>query len=148
MTTLEERLQDYAHVGAACSAVHPDTCHGQYVEIQEKLRFISLKRAGDSMEIETLSSDGKQSLLLARFDLEPPFATEIRARVLATGAEKYGAWNWTKIPSESHLNHAMQHIAKFLQDDKTEDHAANACVRLTFWLDMLVREGKRAKENE
>lgn len=93
--------------------------------------------------IITNENGGRQSRLDARYDLIPPYAEEIVAEVLAEGAVKYGQWNWLKIPSDSHLNHARQHIAKFIQGDKSEDHAAHAATRIAFWLDMLKREGKR-----
>lgn len=94
-------------------------------------------------EIVTNAAGGRQSRLDARYDLVPPFAHEVLAKVLAEGAAKYTPWNWTKIPSEDHLNHALQHLTKFAQGDVSEDHAAHALTRIAFWVDMLAREEKR-----
>jgi hypothetical protein len=119
-------------------------------------------------DVVTNDKGGKQSHVDARYDLFPPAAWDVVAKVLGEGAKKYKEWNWLLIESQSHLNHALNHIAKFqeiqscqeceeqqkqhgkggrcykhIQPEYTEDHAAHAACRIMMWMEMLVREGRR-----
>lgn len=58
------------------------------------------------------------------------------ATVAKYGAEKYGEdfyhRNYTKIPPEEHINHAIQHLYAFLAGDESDDHLGHAIVRSMF----------------
>ena len=69
----------------------------------------------------------------ARYDLIPRAAMEALARTLKEGADKYGAFNWKKgIPSSDLLNHCLQHLFKWLDGDRSEDHIGHAMCNLAF----------------
>lgn len=78
------------------------------------------------------SKGGKQSYTPYRYDLIPPETLADVATVLSEGASKYGEWNWLKIDTEDHLNHAIAHIYAHLSGDVTEDHLNHAICRLMF----------------
>ena len=52
------------------------------------------------------------------------------------GAEKYGETrlqrNYTKIPADEHINHAIQHLYAYLAGDTSDDHLGHALVRTMF----------------
>lgn len=79
---------------------------------------------------------GIQSKLDCDFTLIPPQALIALAEVVKYGEDKYKGSrdnpNYRKIPIESHLNHAMNHIVQYLNNDNTEDHLAHAMTRLVF----------------
>lgn len=58
------------------------------------------------------------------------------ATVAKYGAEKYGEdfyhRNYTKIPPEEHINHAIQHLYAFLAGDESDNHLGHAIVRSMF----------------
>ena len=58
------------------------------------------------------------------------------ATVAQYGAEKYGEdfyhRNYTKIPAEEHINHAIAHLYAFLAGDESDDHLGHAIVRAMF----------------
>ena len=83
-------------------------------------------------KVVTNSKGGKQSHIPYRYDLIPPEVLGDVAKVLAEGADKYGEWNWLKIDTNDHLNHAIAHIYLFLSDDQSEDHLNHAICRLMF----------------
>lgn len=82
---------------------------------------------------------GKQSSSPYGFELLPTSSVFAAAMVARQGADKYGETlnnrNYTKIPCESHLNHAIAHIYAYLAGDKSDDHLAHAIVRLMFAYD-------------
>lgn len=62
-----------------------------------------------------------------RYDLLSPIALEKLAKVAALGAKKYGEANWLKgIPIRNLINHAINHLFKFLRRDDSEDHLAHS----------------------
>jgi 5'-nucleotidase len=77
---------------------------------------------------------GKQSKLDYRFDLFDPMPLFQLANIVATGAEKYGEWNWRRISVEENLNHALCHIFAHLAGDEQDDHLGHAFCRLMFAL--------------
>ena len=89
-------------------------------------------------KIEVTPQGGKQTAIDTRFDLLPFGALSMVAKVFGCGAGKYGDQNWRKIPAESHLNHALRHIALQQTGDKSEDHRAHAATRLLMWLELLL----------
>lgn len=82
---------------------------------------------------------GKQSASPYAFELLPPSSIFAAAEVARQGADKYGETfgdrNYTKIPCESHLNHAIAHIYAYLAGDRSDEHLAHAIVRLLFAYD-------------
>jgi hypothetical protein len=63
----------------------------------------------------------------ARYDLIPLVGLRRLAETCAEGARKYGENNWARgIPSSNVINHALAHIANYLDGDRTEDHLAHA----------------------
>lgn len=62
-----------------------------------------------------------------RYDLISPIGLAAVARACAEGAEKYADYNWEKgMPAHDMLNHALRHIYKFLEGDRSEDHLGHA----------------------
>ncbi len=92
-------------------------------------------------EIIIYETGAKEAKLNTRFDLVPQEGLLAVARVAAYGADKYGAHNWQKgIPSESMLNHAMNHVTLYLLGDTSEDHLPHAAWRLLAAIDCVKKE--------
>lgn len=97
-----------------------------------------------SAVMEENEKGGKQSKVEYAFELLPPSALFAAAAVAKQGAEKYGESfgnrNYTKIPSTSHINHAIGHLYAHLSGDHSDDHLAHAIVRLLFAFDCYQNE--------
>lgn len=103
----------------------------------------------DNAKVVTNENGGNQSHLDERFDLLPPFALTLVAKILAHGV-KYGEWNWRKIPSKDNLNHTLGHLfsatAGDTQDQLIEgvsprvNHLAKAATRALFTLETAYLE--------
>ncbi len=50
-------------------------------------------------------------------------------RVLAEGAEKYGADNWRNIDVNDHLNHLIIHAYAYLSGDRSDEHLSHVMCR-------------------
>jgi hypothetical protein len=97
--------------------------------------------------IESVQSD-----IGVRYDLLPPNALEALGKLAHEGAEKYGkeqanglksSWdNLKAIPIDSHVNHAVNHIVKWLIGDESEDHLTHAAFRLMVAKELLLSGGK------
>lgn len=87
---------------------------------------------------------GKESHSPYDFTFLPPRAMFAAAEVVRYGADKYGDTfderNHYKIPTLSHLNHAIAHIEGYLMGDKSDDHLAHALVRVMFAVDIERKE--------
>lgn len=58
----------------------------------------------------------------------PPCALRRLALIFSEGADKYGIDNWKNgLPWPSTYNHLMEHLQKYNEGDRTEDHLAKAC---------------------
>ena len=94
---------------------------------------------------------GRQSDTPYGFHLLPISAMFDAARVAKYGADKYGETrldrNYTKIHSDDHINHALQHIYAYLAGDTQDDHLGHAIVRLMFAYDCHQREMKEEPAN-
>ncbi len=99
---------------------------------------------GPDAPIVTLPNGAKQSAPAARLDLTPMRALLHVGRILQEGAAKYGESNWRGIPTESHLNKALVHIAAHLLGDTQDDHIGHACCRLQMALEkhLMDKESK------
>ena len=75
---------------------------------------------------------GSQSHIPVRFDLIDGRALFEMAKVLHTGAVKYGEDNWRLISIEDHLNHLLMHTYAYLAGDKTDEHLSHILCRATF----------------
>jgi hypothetical protein len=95
-----------------------------------------------SNEVHVNERGGKQSKLDVRYDLLSPTAIKALAQVLAYGAEKYDPWNWTKIDTKDHVNHAMNHIIEYLAGNEDEHFPQlyHALCRMMFAVHMLIAE--------
>lgn len=61
------------------------------------------------------------------YHLISPIGMRRLAQTCKEGELKYSAYNWEKgFPIDSLLNHAIAHIYKFLEGDRSEDHLAHA----------------------
>lgn len=66
-----------------------------------------------------------------RYDLIAPEGLRRLAMTCAEGAAKYGDHNWEKgMPAKVFVNHAMAHMASWLDGDSSEDHLAHAAWNL------------------
>ncbi len=83
-----------------------------------------------SDEIEINEKGGAQSKLDGRYDMVPGEAIQRIAGVFAEGAQRYARNNWRRIAYEDHVDHALQHLAKLIADDRSEDHLGHAATRL------------------
>jgi hypothetical protein len=75
---------------------------------------------------------GSQSLIEVRFDLIDGAALFEMAKVLHTGAVKYGENNWRKIDVPDHLNHLIMHAYAWLAGDHTDEHLSHIMCRSMF----------------
>lgn len=79
---------------------------------------------------------GKQSDSPYGFHMLPAHAVFAAAKTAKYGADKYGETfddrNYTKIPPEDHVNHAVQHLYAYLAGDRQDEHLAHAIVRTMF----------------
>lgn len=93
---------------------------------------------------------GKQSDTPYGFHLLPINAVFAAARVAKYGADKYGETlaerNYTKIPTEDHINHCIQHLYAYLAGDKQDDHLGHAIVRAMFAYDTALRNQEKHNE--
>ena len=97
-------------------------------------------------ETEINEKGGKQSKIVGAFTIIPGSALRVLASVFGEGARKYARNNWRLIPLDSHLNHAMNHIAAYLESQETgighraeeEDHLSHAFCRLA--MAVAIRE--------
>jgi hypothetical protein len=66
-----------------------------------------------------------------RYDLITPIGLREVARAYAEGSKKYGDYNWEKgMPVHDLLNHALAHIYRFLEGDRSEPHLGHAAWNL------------------
>jgi hypothetical protein len=60
------------------------------------------------------------------------------ARTMARGATRHGEKNWTKgMPVDHCINHAFNHMAKFMEGDTAEEHLAHAMCNLAMAIHFL-----------
>lgn len=97
-------------------------------------------------EVVENEKGGKQSDTPYGFHLLPISALFDAAKVAKYGADKYGETfehrNYTKVETNDHLNHAIQHIYAFLAGDTQDDHLGHAIVRLMFAYDVNERNNR------
>lgn len=94
----------------------------------------------DELVTHVNEKGGRQSLIKVAYVLLDSYAMNQMAQVLWHGSQKYGIDNWRLIPAKDHVNHAMNHIFLWLENDKTESHLVNAFTRLMFAVAMEKQE--------
>lgn len=84
---------------------------------------------GDDLDVDTVVNENgaKQSRIEGRFDLLPALAVKEVAKVLATGADKYGEDNWKGLSIDEINNHTYNHLLGYQQNANTEDLSHAAC---------------------
>jgi len=93
----------------------------------------ALKAASDNLKHFESGAVRSKDADHARYDLIPQAAIEAMAITLKKGEERYGKDNWKKgIPAEDLMNHCLQHIYKWLDGDRSEEHIAHAMCNLAF----------------
>src|SRR5690606_6301533 len=93
-----------------------------------------LQEASLDPNVEINQYGGKQTRLDGDFtQLSPQFLLAL-AKLVKQGGDKYGEFNWCRITTREHLNHALTHIFKELSGDPSsaDDHLLNAACRLMF----------------
>ena len=93
-----------------------------------------IQEASLDPNVETNQYGGMQTRLDGDFiKLSPQFLLAL-AKLVKQGGDKYGEFNWLKITTGEHLNHALTHIFEELSGDPSpeEDHLLNAACRLMF----------------
>jgi Domain of unknown function (DUF5664) len=95
----------------------------------------------DTAPMHTNISGGNQSHIPRDYTLVPPDALAQVARCLYDGRRKYGKDNWRLIPSEDHINHAINHVYLHLAGNTREDHLVHAATRMFMALEMSTLEG-------
>ena len=107
-----------------------------------------IQEASPDPDIEVNQYGGMQTRLDEDFiQLSPQFMLAL-AKLVKRSGDKYGEFNWLKITTGEHLNHALTHIFKELSGDPSseEDHLLNAACRLMFaW---VVKNKIGGTENE
>lgn len=110
-------------------------------------RSTSIAGVGQDAPMVVNERGGKQSQTLYRFDLFEPQALFAMCKVLEEGARKYGEWNWFKIDTNDHLNHALIHIYAYLSGDTQDEHLEHAAVRAQFALTTYLKSKQQGSES-
>ena len=93
-----------------------------------------IQEASPDPNVETNQYGGMQTRLDGDFiQISPQFLLAL-AKLVKQGGDKYGEFNWFKITTGEHLNHALTHIFEEISGDPSpeEDHLLNAACRLMF----------------
>ena len=110
-------------------------------EVREYLDKTIRDIASPDAQTTTNERGGSQSLIEVRFDLIDGPALFEMAKVLHTGAVKYGENNWRKIDIPDHLNHLIMHAYAYLADDKSDDHLSHIMCRSMFAQAVALQQG-------
>ena len=79
----------------------------------------------------TNDKGGSQSFTPYGFELIPAKPIFALANIYKYGADKYGNHNYLKLPIDSQLGHAIQHIYAYLAGDSSDKHLEHALTRVT-----------------
>ena len=86
--------------------------------------------------VDVYSGGGKRGPIAERFDLVPPKALRLVAQAMAEGAARYGDLNWKGLPASNLLNHAMRHLVRYMEGDRSEPHLSHAAANLLMLTEM------------
>lgn len=74
-------------------------------------------------ELDVYATGAKRSKIVERYDLLSPIGLQRAAQAAAEGAAKYGDFNNERgLTVSVYLNHALNHIFRYLAGDRDEDH--------------------------
>ena len=91
--------------------------------------------------LKTYDSGATRTDIQERWSLLPMDSLRAAARVMARGAETHGDNNWRKgIPIDEVCDHAMNHIAKYLEGDRSEEHLAHALCNMAMAVHFHLKE--------
>lgn len=85
----------------------------------------------------------QEEVIELQADLLPANALLEVVNVLTTGKERYPDDKWKTQTIQQHLSHALLHIFKYFQGDKTEPHLSHAATRLLFALEIQQQKGDK-----
>lgn len=112
---------------------------------ETKSKGATVRGVDPDAPVVTNEKGGKQSDSPYAFHMIPVSSVLAAAAVCAYGAKKYGETignrNYTKIPTEEHINHAIAHMYAYLAGDRTDDHLGHAIVRAMFAYDTAQKGG-------
>ena len=92
-------------------------------------------------KLKTYDSGATRTDIQERWSLLPMDSLRAAARVMARGAETHGDNNWRKgIPIDEVCDHAMNHIAKHLEGDRSEEHLAHALCNMAMAVHFHLKE--------
>ena len=91
-----------------------------------------------------LLENGEQTDICVRYDLIPHAGICAIAKTMHEGSKNYSPGNWRKINTESHLNHALNHIFLALKGDTEEPHLEHAITRLA----LAIETRRNWRKNE
>ena len=141
MKPIIENCKYYDGVGCCLATPERDPCGSFYCPCMSTSTFI--KGVEPDAPIIENEHGGKQSDTPYAFHMLPTSAVFGAAEVCAYGAKKYGETvsnrNYVKIPTEEHINHAIQHLYAYLAGDTQDDHLGHAVVRCMFAYDVAKR---------
>lgn len=81
----------------------------------------------DGVEVEFISGAKRVETGIPSYASIPPFILRRLALIFTEGAAKYGDKQWTKgLPTSSTINHLLEHLMKWMEGDRSEDHIAKA----------------------
>ena len=157
MVPIIENCKYFDGVGCCLATPERDPCESFYCpcnnvrkESNEEFYSKKVRKAMDKVlgvapdaPVVENEHGGKQSDTPYAFHMLPTSAVFGAAEVCAYGAKKYGETidnrNYVKIPTEEHVNHAIQHLYAYLAGDTQDDHLGHAIVRCMFAYDVAKR---------
>lgn len=109
-----------------------------FPEVIPEVKAKGIEGVGADAPIAVNAAGGKQSATPYRADLLQPFALLHLAKINKYGSDRYGDFNWHKIPISDHLNHALVHLLAHLAGDTQDDHLGHAAWRVVSALDQKL----------
>lgn len=111
-------------------------------EIESSLKEFRERRMREYVEdgveqeqMVTFASGAKRTDIKSRYELIDRVFLAGMADVLTEGLKKYGRNNWKKadiVFAQDAINHVIEHVYKFIEGDRSEDHLLHAACGLMF----------------
>lgn len=81
----------------------------------------------DGLKVEFITGAKRVEKEIPDYSGIPPFILRRLALIFEEGRVKYGERNWTRgLPTSSTMNHLIEHLMKWMENDGEEDHLAKA----------------------
>lgn len=112
------------------------------------LQTYRLRTIGPDAPIVTHANGARESHAPHAFTSIDALALFRVAEIQYQGDQKYGPDNWRRIPSETHVNHALAHLFGHLAGDTSDDHLGHATVRIMFALATQLRPDYYGKDTD